>query len=181
MRPTNGVTPERSASKRLSQRRPGPRRSGDAFEVLGSEVVKLEEIAKESSRAVGDDDRIRRGDTLQARRQIGRLAHDPTFLSLPGADDVANHDQTRRDADADLERLLDAKLAHRFDERQSRPHRALGIVLVGLRIAKIHQHAVAHVFGNKPVESSDRLRDTLLIGADYKAHVLGIELRRERS
>ena len=58
------------------QRRPGPHRPGDALEVLGPEVLQLEEIAEQPSRAVGDDDRVRLGQRLQARREVRRLADD---------------------------------------------------------------------------------------------------------
>ena len=69
-RPTSSVRPLAcSASKRLStearsQRRPGSHRPGDALEVLGPEVLQLEQIAEELSRALGDDDRVRLGNRL---------------------------------------------------------------------------------------------------------------------
>ena len=46
------------------QRRPRSHRPGDALEVLGSEVLKLEQIAQQFSRALGDDDPVRLGDAL---------------------------------------------------------------------------------------------------------------------
>ena len=49
-------------------RHPDPSRPCDALEVLGAEVVKLEQIAEEPARALGDDDHVRFGDPLQARR-----------------------------------------------------------------------------------------------------------------
>ena len=60
----------------------------------------------------------------------------------------------------------------------SRANRALGVVLVGLRIAEINQHAVAHIFGDETVETSNRLRRAAVIGADYLAQLFGIESRR---
>jgi hypothetical protein len=61
---------------------------------------------------------------------------------------------------------LDAQRADRFDERQPRPDRSLGIVLVRLRIAELDQHPIAHVLGHEAVEPGDRLRDALVIGPD---------------
>jgi hypothetical protein len=61
-----------------------------------------------AKKAVGDD-WIERGDALQARGQVWRLAHDPAFLGLPGADEIS--DPARRDGDAHPERPLDAQLA----------------------------------------------------------------------
>ena len=40
--------------------------------------------------------------------------------------------------------------------RQPRLHRAFGVVFMGLRIAEIGQHAVAHVFGDEAAVRSDR-------------------------
>jgi hypothetical protein len=51
---------------------------------------------------------------------------------------------------------------------------------MGLRIAKIDQHAVAHVFRDKPGEAGDGVGDTAVIGADNLAKILGIESRRQR-
>ena len=85
------------------QRRPGSHRPGDALEVLGPEVLQLEQIAEQLSRALGDDDRVRLGDPLQARREVRRLADDAALLRLPRSDQVADHDQPGRNADAGLQ------------------------------------------------------------------------------
>ena len=75
------------------QRRPGPRRRRDALEVLRPEVPKLEQIAEQPARALGDDHRVRFGDPLQARREVRRLAHDSPLLRLPQSDDIPDDDQ----------------------------------------------------------------------------------------
>ena len=59
-------------------------------------------------------------------------------------------------------------------------HRALGVVLMRLRIAEINQHAVAHVLGDKPAKAADGVGDAAMIGADDLAQILGIEARRQR-
>jgi hypothetical protein len=56
--------------------------------------VKLEQIAKDSSRALGDEDRIRPGD---ARKRAARFGDSPT-TPHPRAQ-IADHDQAGRDAD----------------------------------------------------------------------------------
>ena len=86
------------------QRGPGPRRPGDTLEVLGSEVLELEEIAEQLSRAVGDHDHVRLGQRLQARRQVRRVADDATFLRISRSDQVADHDEPSGDANAHLQR-----------------------------------------------------------------------------
>ena len=85
-RPTSGVVGVRSASKRLStalgRSAPYARTAPfDALELVGSEVLKLEQITEQLSRALGDDDRVRLGDPLQARREVGCLADDRLLLS----------------------------------------------------------------------------------------------------
>ena len=154
------------------QRRPGPRRPGDALEVLCPEVLELEEIAEKPPRAVGDDDHVRLGDALQARREVRRLADDAALLRFARADEVADDDQPGRDADAHLqaERGGGLQLRHRLDQRKPGQHRALGVVLVGLGIAEISQHAVAHVFGDEAAGLANRLGAASMIGADDLSH-----------
>src|SRR5215469_5920454 len=77
---------------------------------LRSFCPNLEELAEKPASALGDDDRIRLGDALQARRKVWGFTHDPTFLGLPGGDEIADHHQPGRYANADLQRLLDAQL-----------------------------------------------------------------------
>ena len=74
---------------------------------------------------------------------------------------------------------LDFNPLDRFDQLQPRPHRPLGVVLVGLRIAEVHEHAVAHVLRYEPAEALHGLGDALLIGGDDLAQVLRVHARRE--
>jgi hypothetical protein len=77
------------ASKRLPTglaRSAAQARAGDALEVRGPEVLQLEEIAEQPSRAVGDDDGTRLGQSLQARREVWRLADDRLLLCSTRAD-----------------------------------------------------------------------------------------------
>ena len=66
------------------------------------------------------------------------------------------------------------------DQLQPRPHRLLGVVLMGLRIAEIDQHAVAHVFRHEAAEAANRLGDAFLIGRNDLAQVLGVHAGGER-
>ena len=66
------------------------------------------------------------------------------------------------------------------DQLQPRPNRPLGIILVGLRIAEIHQHAVAHVFGHEAAETAHGLGDAFLIGRNDLAQVLRVHAGGER-
>src|SRR5215831_9178810 len=81
------------------QRRPGPYWPGDALEVYRVEVLKFEKIAEKLSRALGDDDHVRLGKPLQARREVRRFTNDAPLLHLSRSDQVANHDEPGRNAD----------------------------------------------------------------------------------
>ena len=70
--------------------------------------------------------------------------------------------------------------AHRLDQLQPRPYRPLGVILVGLRIAEVDQHAIAHVLRYEPAEALHGLGDALLIGGNDLAQVLRVHARRER-
>src|SRR5262249_20779107 len=113
-------------------------------------------------------------------REVRRLAHNPAFLGLAGTNEIAYHDQARRDPDTHPERLLDTQLADRLDERQSGPDGTLGIILMGVGIAEIDEHPIAHIPGHEAAEPGDRLRDALVIGADYRTQIFWVERGRER-
>src|ERR1700735_1183956 len=72
-------------------------------------------------------------------------------------------------------------LRHRLNQRKPGKHSALGVVLVGLGIAEISQHAITHVLGDEPPGLGDLLGAATVIGTDDLAHVLGIEASRQRS
>ena len=71
-------------------------------------------------------------------------------------------------------------VGHRRDQLQPRPHRPLGVILMGLRIAEINQHAVAHVFRHEAAEAAHGLGDAFLIGRNDLAQVLRVHAGRER-
>jgi hypothetical protein len=60
---------------------------------------------------------------------------------------------------------------------QSRPHGSLCVVLVGLGIPEVNQHAIAHVLRYEAPEATHGLRDTLLIGRNDLAEVFGVHAR----
>ena len=108
-RPTRAVRPLAcSASKRPSAelaRSAAQARTGPAMPLrsLGPRSSKLEEIAEEFSCALGDNDRVWLGNALEPRREVRRLADDAALLGFTRADQVADHDQTGRDADTGLQ------------------------------------------------------------------------------
>ena len=63
---------------------------------------------------------------------------------------------------------------------QPRAHRPLGVVLMRLRIAEVHQHAVAHVFRHEPSKRLHGFGDAFLICRNDLAHVLRVHAGGER-
>ena len=61
----------------------------------------------------------------------------------------------------------------------ARPHRALGVILVRLRIAEINQHAVTHVFGDKPAEAAHGVGDSTADSAEMTSRRSSGSMRAE--
>ena len=142
-------------------------------------------IAEHRARGRADDDLVRLRQCLQTRRQVRRLADDRGLRCGSFADLVA--DDHRPGGDADPHRELDPgrpadcgiQLRHRIDDIETRPHRALGLVLMGARVAEIDEDAVAHVLRNKAVVAPDRRAAPVLERRDDIAQILGVHPGRE--
>jgi len=162
----------------LAQRGPHTDGLGDALEVLQPEIPEFEELAEQSSRPVGDDDPIRLRYPLQARREIRRLADDAALPRLARADEIADHNQTGRDPDAHMQRRTGRgdEFRRRLDDGKPGSNGALGVVLVRLGIAKVGEHAVAHVLRDKPAVALDPLGAAMMISANYPMQIFRIEL-----
>ena len=171
---------EAAFDRSRSQRRPGSHRPCDALEVLCSKVLKLEQIAHELSRAFGNHDAVRLRNALQARRKVRRLAYDGLLLRSARPDQVADDHQSRCDADTRLQGRVGLQSTYSSDQLQPCAHGPLCVVLVGLRIAEVDQHPVAHVLRYEAAEALHGLRDALLIGRNDLAEVFRVHARRER-
>src|SRR5262249_38961175 len=109
-RPTRAVKSVAcSASKRLATElacSTAHHRPGNTLEAPHPKVSELEETTEKSSRAFGDDDRVRFGDALKARRKVWRLAYHAALLRLTRWDQVPDHDQTGCNTNTDLLRRM---------------------------------------------------------------------------
>jgi hypothetical protein len=121
------------------------RGSAIALEVLRAEILKIEEVAEKLSRATSDDDRVGLSNALQACSKVRRLAYDCLLLRSARAYQVADDNQSGRDADARLEGRVGLQATYCGDQLQSRADCPLCVVLVGLRIAEVNQNPVAYV------------------------------------
>ena len=108
------------------------------------------------------------GDRLQARREVRRLADDAALLRLPRPEKIADDDHPGGDPDPHLQRRAGGgfELRRGFDDGEPGLHGSLGVMLVGLGIAEIGEHAVAHVFGDEAAVALDQRRAAAMIGAD---------------
>ena len=158
----------------------GRHRRAQALELDGAQIRVLEQTAGQPPRARRDHHRARLGQGLQPRREVRRLADHRLFLRGALADQIADDHQPGGDADPHLQwrRRGGVEPGHRLDQRQPGPHRALGIVLVGPRIAEIGEHAVAHILRDKPAGAFDNRGATSVVDADHRAQVLCVKPRR---
>src|SRR5215831_2642456 len=77
--------------------------AGDALHFDGTEIVILEEIADQPTRARGNDDGVRLGQGLQPRGEVRCFADDRLLLRRALADQIADDHEPGGDADARLE------------------------------------------------------------------------------
>jgi hypothetical protein len=120
---------------------------------LRAKVLKLEQVAHELPSAVRNDHAIRLCEALQARREVRCLANDCLLLRSARPDQVADHYQSRRNADPRLEGRVGLQSTYCCDQFQPCAHGSLSIVLVGLGIAEVNQDAIAHVLRYKPAKN----------------------------
>jgi hypothetical protein len=159
---------------------PGRHRCGDALDLDRPEVAVLEEVADQPACARTYHDRFRLGQGLQAGGEVRRLADNRLFLRRAMADQIADDHQPGSDTDTRLKLdRFDIEATDGVDRAQPRSYRPLGVVLMGLRVAEIHQDAVAHIPGDKAAGPGDYFGDSAVIGGDHLAQILGIEPRRE--
>ena len=97
--------------------------------------------------------RLGGGYGLEAGRQVRRLTDDVTLLRRALADQVADNDEPAGDPDPRRQGLWQVERGDRIDDREAGAHRTLGVVLMGLWVTEIDEHAIAHVFGDKPGEA----------------------------
>ena len=83
---------------------------------------------------------------LKTLREIGGL----TRITPGGRNEVAHHYEAGRNSDPDpLARTRISCVRDRRDELKPGSHRLFGVVLMGPRIAEVHENAVPHVLGQR--------------------------------
>ena len=141
----------------------------------------LEHPPHQPPRAGRDNDLARRCHRLQPRRQVWRLADRNALGRIAGPQLLADDNQPGGDADARLKGHVGTRLqrADRVQDRKAGAHGLLRVMLIGRRVAKIDQHAIAEILGDKSIEARHHIVDRLVESRDQIAHVLGVETCRE--
>jgi hypothetical protein len=131
-------------------------------------------------RALRDHDLTRLGERLQSSGQVRRLADDAALLCFTRPDQIADDHQPSGNTDAGLQGYGEFERPNCSNPFQSRAHGPLSIVLVRLRIAEVHEDAVAHVFGDEPIKAAHSVGHAFLIGRDYLPEVFRVHASRQR-
>src|SRR5215472_2128374 len=161
---------------------PNPHWRSDSLDRYSTEIAIFEEVADQTARPVANNDRTGRGQGLQTGGEVGGLSDDRSLLCRSFTNQIADDHQSGGDPDARLElNGFDIKAIDSLDHAQSCKDRPLCLILMSSRVAEIDEHAVAHVPGNKPLESTDDIGDGPMICGNDLAQILGIKPRGELS
>ena len=151
------------------------RRLGHALERVRAALFGDEQAGDLALHPRRDQNRARLGERLHPRRDVGDVA-----VNLARRID---HRRTGFEPDAGGKLrltgagILAVQFGKRALDRERRPRRALGVVLVRHRIAEQRHQPVAQLLGDMAAHLGDRRRGGIEIGADEVAPFLGIELR----
>ena len=152
-------------------------RIGDALEAVRAEVTVLERVTGQLARQFGDDDRVRLGECLQSRGEVGGLADRGLWLI---AFTVADDDEACRNTDPHRELMARFEPRHRVDQIERSVQRAPRIIAMATRPAEIHHHAVAEELREVAVVALDDLPRRGLVTAHQLAQILRVERARQR-
>jgi hypothetical protein len=119
----------------LAKHREDGSRLGDSLECPGPQIAQHEEITSKVPRGLLNDDRVRLGNALQPRREIGRLAHHGVPLPGSFADEITYDDHAGGDAGPRPQVFLGRRGQPRGRGRdgQAGAHRTLGVVFMRTR------------------------------------------------
>ena len=177
-RPTSGVRLRCAGAAAAAARPDEPEqrhRLRHALERVRAALFRDEQAGDLALHPRRDQDRARLGQRLHPRRDVGDVA-----VNLARR---IHHRRTGFEADAGGKfrlagaGILAVQLGKRALDRQRRPRRAFGVVLLRDRIAEQRQEPVAELLRDMAAHLRHRRRSGVEIGADQVAPFLGIELR----
>ena len=163
---------------------PDPDRRAEALDRLRPEVLAEEAPAEERMRAGSDDHAARRRRGVQPACEVRRLAEDGFLLGGAVADEVARDDESGRYPHAGRQRpgrrRRRPQPGDRLDHAQAGTDGALGIILVGVRVAEENEDPVAHVPRDRAAELPHHRGARRLEPADHVAQLLELQVVRKR-
>ena len=151
-----------------------------AAHTMLAEISKLKRPAEQPPGRSGNQDLVRTGERLQARRQIWCFSHQGKLSSRPITDEIAGDDNAAGDSDADLKPLRSGQGGQRLENSQRSVYRAFRIAFARRRETEIGEDAIAQEPRDVAVKKPDRIRATALELKQDLAQVFWIELRRQR-
>jgi hypothetical protein len=151
------------------------------LQVVGTELPAFEHPSHQPPGAGCDHDRAGRRYGLQPRRQVRRLADRNALRRVAGPRLLADDNLPRGDADARLNGHAGRGLhrADRIEDGKTGAHGLLSVMLVRRGVAKIDQHPIAQILGDKAVKLRHHTRGDLVEGGDPIVHVLGVRIGRK--
>ena len=180
-RPARSPSLEAAAGRALAENLEAAHRTSEAFERSRPERAQREHLTQEPARAIRDHHGAGHGRLLQPRREVRRLADHRLLARRALTDEFAHDHEAGRDPDSRRERLSgrSGEPANGRGNRHTRSHGTLGVVLVRAGPAEVGQHAVPHQLRHMPIDARDLAVDRVLVSAQDRAHVLGVEQGRE--
>jgi hypothetical protein len=179
-RVVRGMRCKPPALRRLERMERGNGLAG-TFEEVRAGRGKFDGAGAQPPRRFGHHHTAGPGQRLQPSGQIGRLADDGVGLARFLAHDVAHHHEPAGDAHAHLDRLAVRLRQCRDgpDQFQGATHGSRGVILLGLRVAKVIEHAVADEAGDGPAVAPRHAGASVLVAPDDFSRILGIEAFRK--
>src|SRR5262249_43133767 len=185
-RPTSAVRPAAcSASKRLSTvlaRSATHARSGSATPLRSLAPRSLSSTRLPRSLRVGSAMTTVFGSAipLQPRCKVRCLTNDAAFVHLArSSHQIAHNHEPSGDANTGLQSSRRLECNHCCNQLQPGTHCALGVILMGLRVAKVDKHAVPQILRHEAAEATHGFCDALLVGRYDFAQVFRVHARRE--
>ncbi len=117
---------------------------------------------------------------MQPGGEIRPLAQNLVVIGSSRSVEITHDHQAGGDAQPHLKRLPALQKADPLDHSQRGAHRLLRIVLLGVRVTEVDEHAVTNATGNEATEPGHSLGNALLVGADHLMKVFDVKMDGER-
>lgn len=155
--------------------------TGQPFELFRAERITDKKPFYQSVRAATDHNRAGFGHRLQAGGDICCVSNDRDPVAPFTGRDVCRYDQTGIHSDTHIELLrgrpeIPVQVLYRINDTQARTDRALRVIFMGLRVAKVNQQPVSHVIGHVTAVPFDHIGAGYAIGRQKARHFFGITL-----